>query len=180
MQKLLFDFFPIIIFFIVYKLSNIYTATAALIVATAIQIGYEIIKHRKVSMMHIITFVLVFVLGGATIYFHDADLIKWKVTVVNWLFGVIFIFSTYLMQKPIICRLMEENISLPMLIWRRLNNIWGLFFLFLGTLNLIVAYSFSTDFWVNFKLFGLLGITLLFVILQGIYLAKHIEHKDES
>ncbi len=156
---------------------DIFTATFALIIATAIQLGYELIRYRKVSMMHIITFVLVLILGGATIYFHDEALIKWKVTIVNWLFGAIFIFSTYLMKKPIIQRLMEENIDLPYPIWKRLNNIWGLFFFFLGAINLVVAYYFSTNFWVDFKLFGMLGITLVFVILQGIYLARHIDHK---
>ncbi len=177
MKKLLFDFFPIIIFFVVYKMYDIYTATVALIIATAIQLTYEIIRYRKVSMMHVVTFVLVLILGGATVYFHDEALIKWKVTIVNWLFGVIFIFSTYLMQKPIIQRLMEESIELPQKIWKRLNNIWGVFFLFLGAINLIVAYNFSTDIWVDFKLFGMLGITFVFVIGQGIFLAKHIDHK---
>ena len=180
MKKLLFDFFPIIIFFVAYKLYDIYTATLALIIATAIQLTYEVIRYRKVSMMHIVTFVLVLVLGGATIYFHDEALIKWKVTVVNWLFGAIFIFSTYLMRKPIIQRLMEENIDLPQAIWKRLNNIWGVFFIFLGILNLIVVYNFSTDVWVDFKLFGTLGITFIFVIAQGIYLSKHIDHKKDQ
>jgi intracellular septation protein len=119
----------------------------------------------------------VLILGGATVYFHDEALIKWKVTIVNWLFGVIFLFSTYLMQKPIIQRLMEENIELPQKIWKRLNNIWGVFFLILGAINLFVAYTFSTDIWVDFKLFGMLGITLVFVIAQGVFLSKHIEHK---
>ncbi|WP_119342662.1 septation protein A [Facilibium subflavum] len=179
MKKLLFDFFPIIIFFAVYKMQDIFMATFALIIATAIQLIYELIRYRKIAMMHIITFVLVLILGGATIYFHDEVLIKWKVTVVNWLFGLIFIFSTYLMKKPIIQRLMEESIELPQNIWRRLNNIWGLFFLFLGIINLIVVYNFSTNVWVNFKLFGMFGITIIFVILQGIFLAKHMEHKQK-
>ena len=177
MKKLLFDFFPIIIFFVIYKMYDIYMATVALIIATAIQLTYEVIRYKKVSMMHVITFVLVLILGGATVYFHDEALIKWKVTIVNWLFGVIFLFSTYLMQKPIIQRLMEENIELPQKIWKRLNNIWGVFFLILGAINLFVAYTFSTDIWVDFKLFGMLGITLVFVIAQGVFLSKHIEHK---
>ncbi|WP_116963516.1 septation protein A [Fastidiosibacter lacustris] len=177
MKKLLFDFFPIIIFFVMYKIYDIYTATIALIIATAIQLSYETIRYKKVSMMHVVTFILVLTLGSATVYFHDETLIKWKVTIVNWLFGMIFIFSTYLMQKPIIQRLMEENIELPEKIWKRLNNIWGIFFLFLGTVNLFVAYTFSTDIWVDFKLFGMLGITLIFVIGQGIFLAKHVDHK---
>ncbi len=177
MKKLLFDFFPIIIFFVIYKMYDIYMATVALIIATAIQLTYEVIRYKKVSMMHIITFVLVLILGGATVYFHDEALIKWKVTIVNWLFGVIFLFSTYLMQKPIIQRLMEENIKLHQKIWKRLNNIWGVFFLILGAINLFVAYTFSTDIWVDFKLFGMLGLTLVFVIAQGVFLSKHIEHK---
>ena len=177
MRKLIFDFFPIIIFFIIYKIYDIYTATFALIVATAIQMIYELIRYRKISMMHIITFVLVLVLGGATIYFHDDALIKWKVTIANWLFGIIFICSSYMMKKPIIQRLMEENIALPPAIWKNLNNAWGIFFILLGTLNLFVAYYFSTDTWVNFKLFGMLGISIIFVIGQGIFLSKHYDHK---
>lgn len=177
MRKLIFDFFPIVIFFIIYKIDDIYTATFALIIATAIQMSYEMIRYRKISMMHVITFVLVLVFGGATIYFHDEALIKWKVTIANWLFGIIFVCSSYLMKKPIIQRLMEENIELPASVWKTLNNVWGIFFIFLGTLNLLVAHYFSTDTWVNFKLFGMLGISLIFVIGQGVFLAKHYNHQ---
>lgn len=177
MKKLIIDFFPIIIFFVVYKTHDIYTATIALIIATAIQLIYEVIRYRKVSMRKLVTFFLVLILGGATVYFHDEALIKWKVTIVNWLFGVIIIFSSCLVQKPIIQGLMEESINLQPRVWRCLNNIWGVFFLALGAINLFVAYTFSTDIWVNFKLFGMLGITLVFVIGQGVFLAKHIDHK---
>lgn len=179
MRKLLFDFFPIILFFIGYKLYDIFVATAVLIVATGLQLGYELIKYRKVSPMHIITFVLVLILGGATIYFHDEAFIVWKVTVVNWIFAIIFICSSYLMDKPIIRRLMEESITLPQAVWVRLNNLWGLFFLFLGAINLVIYWSFSMDFWVNFKLFGMLALTLIFVLGQGVYLSKHLKEEEK-
>ena len=173
MKKLLFDFFPIVIFFVVYKMYDIYIATIALIIASAVQLTYEIIFYRKFSMIHLVTFILVLILGGATVYFHNETLIKWKVTIVNWLFGIILILSNIFMQKPIIQCLMEENIELPIKLWKRLNNIWGIFFLFLGAINIFVAYTFSTDTWVNFKLFGIMGIILVFVIVQGAFLTKH-------
>lgn len=179
MRKLLFDFFPIILFFIGYKLYDIFIATAVLIVATGLQLTYELIKYKRVSPMHIITFVLVLILGGATIYFHDEAFIVWKVTVVNWVFAVIFICSSYFMDKPIIRRLMEESITLPKDIWLKLNNLWGLFFIFLGVINLVIYGLFSMNFWVNFKLFGMLGLTLIFVLGQGVYLSKHIKEEEK-
>ena len=177
MKKLIVDFSPIIIFFVIYKIHDIYTATIALIIATAIQLIYEIIRYRNVLIMRVVTFILVLILGGTTVYFHDELLIKWKTTIVNWLFGVVFILSTYLIQKPIIQQLMEERIELPQKIWTHLNNIWGVFFLILGAINLFVAYKFSTNIWVDFKLFGMLGITVVFVIGQAIFLVHHINHK---
>ena len=173
MRKVILNFFPIFIFFIVYKKDNIYSATIGLMIAGIIQIIYEIIRYRKISIMNIITFLLGLFFGSATIYIHSETLIKWKVSIIYWLLGIIFIFSSYLMKKPIIQCLIEENIKLRVSIWKVLNNIWGIFFIFLGILNFLIAYYFSTDTWVNFKIFGILGIIIIFTIFQGLFVAKH-------
>lgn len=171
MNKVLFDILPIIIFFITYKLYDIYVATITLIITSAVQLMYKAICYRKISMIELTTFILVFFLGGFTVYFQDDMLIKWKVTIINWLFGIILIISTYL-QKPIIQKMIGKRVKLPKKIWHQLNNTWGLFFLFLGTINLIIAYNFPTNIWVNFKFFGILGMTFTFIMLQVILLKK--------
>ena len=177
MKKLFFDFFPIVIFFIVFKIHGIYYATGALMIASAIQISYELIRYRKVEMMHIITLVLVLVFGGMTIYFHDDRFIQWKVSIINWLFALILLASHFFMKKPIIRMIMEKNIVLPDQVWKRLNLIWIMYFTILGAINIYVAYNYSLNAWVNFKTFGLIGITLAFIVGQSVYLYKHM---DES
>lgn len=177
-MKLLFDFFPIILFFAAYKLYGIYAATVVAIVATVLQVGFSWLKHRKIENMHLITLVLIVVMGGATLYLQDERFIKWKPTVVNWLFGIAFLGSQVIGKQTIIERMMKSNISLPRLIWRRLNMSWAIFFILLGFINLYVMYTVDTATWVNFKLFGMLGLTLLFVVLQAIYLSKHIPQKE--
>jgi intracellular septation protein len=175
MKKLFFDFFPIVIFFIVFKIHGIYYATGALMIASAIQISYELIRYRKVEMMHIITLVLVLVFGGMTIYFHDDRFIQWKVSIINWLFALILLASHFFMKKPIIRMIMEKNIELPDLVWQRLNFIWITYFTILGAVNIYVAYNYSLNAWVNFKTFGLIGFTLIFIIGQSVYLYKHMD-----
>jgi len=182
MKKLLFDFFPIIIFFVVYKYSNdILIATAVLIPATCIQVFYAYWRTRKVEKMYLVTLGLVVLLGGATIMLQDKVFIQWKPTVVNWLFALVFLGSEFVGRKNILERMMDAQLTLPKPIWRRLNFIWILFFTVVGLLNLYVAFSgrFSEAQWVDFKLFGMLGLTVVFVILQGIYLARHINVQDE-
>ena len=175
-MKLLYDIFPVIVFFIIYKLFGIYVATGALIVASAVQIAYLWLRHRRVETMHVITFVLVLVFGGATIILHDAKFLQWKVSIVNWLFGLAFLFSQWFTQKPLIQRILEQNVGLPQPIWRRLNSMWAIFFLIMGVLNAIVAHWFSLNTWVDFKVFGILGLTILFVILQSAYLYRHLKN----
>ncbi len=178
-MKFLYDFFPIILFYLFYKLQDIYWATGAAIVGTGLQVGISWVRHRKVEKMHLITFGLLVVLGGATILFHDAAFIKWKVSVVNWLFGVVFLGSQFIGGKTIAERMMGAAIQVPAEVWRRLNLGWALFFLGLGFLNLWVMYSVDEATWVNFKVYGLLGLTFLFVIAQSFYLARHVsEEKD--
>lgn len=179
-MKLLFDFFPVILFFIAYKLEGIYVATAIAIAATLLQVGYLWLRHRRVEAMHLVTLGLIVIFGGATLYLHDEQFIKWKPTVINWLFGVAFLTSQFLGDKPIIQRMMAPNVALPQPIWYRLNLSWALFFLFLGAVNLFVVYRFDTDVWVNFKLFGMLGLTVAFVLLQAAFLARYLPESTEE
>ena len=175
-MKLLFDFLPIAIFFAVYKYTGeIIIATAVLIPATIIQVGYTWIRTHKIEKMQLVTLGLVIVLGGATVLFQDKTFIQWKPTVVNWLFGIAFLGSQYIGAKPLVQRMMEGNIELPDPIWNRLSWAWVVFFMLMGVLNIAVAYTMSEEAWVNFKLFGMLGLTLVFIVLQGIYLTKHLK-----
>jgi len=174
-MKFLFDFFPILLFFVAYKTHGIYAATVVAIVASFIQVGYAWLKHRKVETMHWITLALIVVFGGATLLLQDELFIKWKPTVLNWLFGLVFLASQYIGQKTIIQRMMGASITLPNEIWTRLNFSWVMFFISVGFINLYVVYNFDTDTWVNFKLFGMLGLTILFVLLQGLYLTRFLK-----
>lgn len=179
-MKFLFDFFPIIIFYIGYKMYDIYYATAFAIAATFIQISLYWLKNHRFEKMHLITMALITILGGATIYFHDPAFIQWKVSIINWLFGLILIGSQYIGKTPLIERMMNHAISMEQGIWKRLNTAWGLFFLGMGFLNLYVMFNFEEATWVDFKVYGLLGLTIAFVILQSIYLAKHIQENDND
>jgi len=174
-MKLLFDFFPILLFFIAFKLYGIYIATAVAIGACVIQVGSFWLKFRRFETMQLVTLGCVAVLGGATILLHDELFIKWKPSVLYWAFGVIFIGTHYLSKKTLLQRLMDHKVTLPLQVWYRLNFSWAVFFILLGFLNLYVVYNYSTDAWVNFKLFGTLGLTLAFVILQSLYMSRHVD-----
>jgi len=174
-MKLLFDLFPVILFFIAYKTYDIYVATAVIIVASILQVGYVYLKQGRIEKMHIITLVLVLLLGGLTLILQDETFIKWKPTIVNWGFALIFLGSHYIGQKPIVQRMMDQAIQLPNPIWYKLSWMWIGFFIFSGILNLYVAYRFDTDTWVNFKLFGLMGLTFVFIILQGLYISRYLK-----
>ncbi len=182
-MKLLFDFMPIAIFFGVYKYTgDMIIATAVLIPATIIQMLITWLRTHKIEKMQLVTLGLVVVLGGATVLLQDKTFIMWKPTVVNWLFAVAFLGSQFIGAKPLVQRMMESAIELPAPIWNRLNQAWVLFFLVMGGLNLFVAFTMSEETWVNFKLFGMLGLTLVFIILQGVYLSKHLpkQNKDDD
>lgn len=177
-MKLLFDLFPVVLFFIAYKMYDIYTATAVIIVASVVQVGYFYLKHKRVEKIHIITLALILVLGGLTLVLQDEDFIKWKPTIVNWGFALVFLGSHYIGQKPIVERMMGQAISLPEIIWIRLSWLWITFFIFSGVTNLYVAFNYDTDTWVNFKLFGLMGMTVVFILIQGIYISRYIQETD--
>ena len=120
--------------------------------------------------MHVVTFVLVLVFGGLTIWLHDAMFLKWKVSIVNWLFGAAFLLTQLIGKRTLVEMLMNAQIQLPKLVWQRLNTMWGVFFLLMGTLNIYVVYHYSTATWVDFKVFGMLGLTVIFIIIQTAYL----------
>ena len=183
-MKFLFDFFPVIVFFIVFKsyenqTEGMLAATAALIVATLLQVAYTWLRHKKIEKMHIITLVLVIIFGGATIYFKEPQFLIWKVTIANWLFAAVFYASHFIGNKtPIVKRMMQANINMPDQAWNHLSLSWVAFFFLTGVINLLVAHFYSFDIWVDFKLFGILGLTVLFVILQGIYLSRFMSEED--
>ncbi len=184
-MKILFDFFPILLFFITFKLyadptEGVLAATLVAIVASFVQVAIVWVRRRQVEKMHLVTLALIVVLGGATLLLRDEIYIKWKPTAVNWLFAMAFLVSQFIGRKSLVQRMLEGNFALQATIWNRLNASWVLFFLLMGFLNLIVVYNFDTETWVNFKLFGLLGLTLLFVLAQSLYLVRHVKQDDSA
>ncbi len=179
-MKFLFEMFPIILFFAAYKFKGIYVATSVAIAASILQITYTWFKNRKVEKPMIISLVVIIVFGGATLLVHNELFIKWKPTVLYWIFAVILIVGRYGFNKNFIQAMLQKQIDVPLHVWERLNNSWAVFFAVVGALNLYVAYHFSTNIWVNFKLFGILGCMILFVIIQSIMLAPHIKETVEK
>ncbi len=179
-MKFLTDFFPILLFFVAYHLYDIYIATAVAIVAAFFQVGFLYVRKQTIEPMHWITLVILVVFGGATLILQDEQFIKWKPSVVNWLFGVVFLGSHFIGKKPLVQRLMEANIAMPAPVWTRLNLMWVVFFMVIGAINVYVFTHYDTDTWVNFKLFGMLGITLVFVVIQALYLARHVQQAETS
>ncbi|MEZ8286597.1 septation protein A [Vibrio splendidus] len=176
-MKQILDFIPLIIFFALYKMYDIYTATGALIVASAVQIVLTYIIYKKVEKMQIITFLMVAVFGGMTIFLHDDNFIKWKVTIVYALFATGLTVS-HLMGKSAIKGMLGKEISLPETVWGKINWAWTLFFTLCAILNVYVAFNLPLDVWVNFKVFGLLIATFAFTLLTGVYIYKHLP-KDQ-
>ena len=171
-MQLLFDFFPLISFLIAYKIAGIFVATGVIIAAVLLQTGIQWVRFRKVSSMALISAALVLVFGGLTLWIHDEAFIKWKVTVVNWLFAAGFLLSQFIGERPMIQRLLGSSVTLERPLWLKLNGVWAGFFLAMGLVNLYVMYNFSTDVWVNFKVYGLFGLTIVFALLQGVWLAS--------
>jgi intracellular septation protein len=178
--KVLYDFLPVLLFFVAYKLFDIYVATGVAILASLVQVGVLWWKHRRVETMHLVTLALIVVLGGSTLLLQDEMFIKWKPTAVNWAFALVFLASQYVGKKPLARRMMEKAAELPEAVWLRLNWSWVGFFLALGAANLYVVYHFDTDTWVNFKLFGMLGLTLLFVLAQALYLSRFMPSEEKG
>ncbi len=179
-MKILFNFFPILLFFITYKFFGIYNATGVAMIASSIQVVVFRIRHHRYEKMHLISLFLILLLGGATLFFHNPWFIKWKPTGIYWLTAVFFLGSGLFSQKPLIQKFMESNLTLSSGVWKRLNYAWVLFFIAMGAANLYVAYYFNTDTWVNFKLFGTTSATVVFVLLQALYLTHHTLDKPPS
>jgi intracellular septation protein len=203
-MKILLDFLPILLFFGTFKFTErnaqasadfatehfgflvsggvvgptegpVLLATLVVIVATLAQIAFMLARGKKIDLMLWISLALVTVLGGATVWFHNETFIKWKPSVLYWAMGLSFLISQWVFRKNLLHTLMGGQLELPPDVWQRLNLAWVAFFGLMGVLNLYVAYSFSTDTWVNFKLFGGLGLMLLFTLAQGLYLSRHIQ-----
>ncbi|MCO5122102.1 MAG: septation protein A [Burkholderiaceae bacterium] len=178
-MKLLADFLPIILFFIAYQVWDIYVATAVAIAASAMQIAWTLLRGRKVEPMQWTTMLIIAVFGGMTLFFRDETFIKWKPTVVYGLFAIGLLVARYGMGRNLIRTMMEKQVSLPDPIWTSLNWVWVAFFAVMGILNVVVAYTFSTDFWVQFKLFGTLGLTVLFIVAQALWIGRHAEETSQ-
>lgn len=179
-MKFLFDLFPVILFFATFKLAGIFAATTVAIVATLAQIGWMKWHHGKVDGMLLASGVIVVVFGGATLLLHDETFIKWKPTVLYWLFALVLSIAEIFWRKNLIRSMMQEQITLPDAVWRTLNHAWAAFFAVLGVVNLYVAFHYSTESWVNFKLFGTTGLMLAFVVAQSLMLSKYVEEEEKK
>nr|WP_218576061.1 septation protein A [Pseudomonas sp. SLFW] len=187
------DFIPLILFFIVYKISpqavdilghsimvgGIFSATAVLIASSIVVYGILYIQQGKLEKSQWLTLAGCLVFGSLTLAFHSETFLKWKAPVVNWIFALVFAGSHFIGDRLLIQRIMGHALTLPQSVWTKLNIAWIVFFLFCGAANLYVAFTYQ-DFWVDFKVFGSLGMTLLFLIGQGIYLARHLHDADPS
>ncbi|MFV0574099.1 MAG: septation protein A [Vibrio sp.] len=172
-MKQFIDFIPLVIFFFLYKTYDIYVATGALIAATAIQVAVTYALYKKVEKMQLITFVMVAIFGGMTLFFHDDNFIKWKVTIIYLIFAIGLLISDY-MGKPVIKGMLGKEITVPDTVWKRINLMWVGFFSICAVINIYIAYRLPLDVWVNFKVFGLLIATFVFTLISGIYIYKHM------
>ncbi len=176
-MKFLFDLFPVVLFFVAFKLAGIYVATGVAIAATFLQVGWLKLRGKRVEPMLWASLGIIAVFGGATLFLQDETFIKWKPTVLYWLLGCVLAVAAVVFRRNLIRTMLSQQVQLPDPVWSRLNWSWVGFFAFMGALNLYVAYNYSTDLWANFKLFGGMGLMLLFVVLQAAFLARHVEDK---
>ena len=176
MKKFLFDLFPLILFFVVFRYADIYAATAAAIAASVLQFAWLKLTGKTIEATHWINLSVIVLFGGATLLFQNDAFIKWKPTVLYWIFAAALLGSQWLFRHNLMRRLMGGQITLPDPVWNRLNLAWAGFFTVSGALNLYVAFSghFTESQWVNFKVFGLMALLLLFVILQSLWLSRHL------
>jgi len=186
-MKFLFDVFPLLLFFAAFKLYDIYVATAVAIVASIAQVGVFWWRHRRFETMHLITLAVIVVFGGLTLLLHNDTFIKWKPTILYWVFGALVLGSHLVGSKTVMERLLGGQLKLPARVWHQVNLAWGLFFLAVGALNLYVAFYYAPEqaaeirqaTWVNFKVFGLMGLTFAFAIVQALFLARHMRDEKE-
>lgn len=176
-MSFLYDFFPILLFFTFYKIYDIFVATGVAIIATLIQVIYTKIKTKKFNKTHLLALGTISILGGATIFFKNEMFIKWKTTAVYWLLALLFLFSKLVSKKHFLQHFASNSFQLPEKIWSKLNLSWVIFFSLMGFANIYIVYNFDTNTWVNFKLFGTMGLTFVFVVIQAIYMSKFINSK---
>jgi intracellular septation protein len=197
-MKFLFDLFPVIVFFAAYKLAGggdkggscivtpdtpitqdpILLATGLAIVATLGQVGWLLLRRKKVDGMLWVSLAIVTLFGGATLVLRDPTFIQWKPTILYWSFSAVFLLSPLFLRRPLAQAMLEEKISLPPKIWGRLNASWVAFFAFMGAVNLAAVRTLSCNDWVNFKFYGFTGLMLLFVMGQALFLARHVDVKE--
>lgn len=177
-MKFFFEIFPVIIFFFVFKTHGIMAATAAAILATLVQAGWSWMRHGKVERMMLINLGVIVILGGATLALNDETFIKWKPTALYWAFALILLVSSNIFKKNLIKTMMASKMTMKDDIWNKLNLSWSGFFIFMGIANIYIAFNFDTDTWVNFKLFGGMGLLLLFALGQALLLSKHIKPNE--
>lgn len=171
-MKLLYDLFPVLLFFIAYKFFGIYIATGVAIAASLLQIAYSALR-KKLEIMQIITGVIIVIFGTLTIALHNPIFIKWKPSIINWMFAIVFYVSKFFGDKTLLERIVGDKVNMPAIAWKKLNLMWIAFFFLTAVANIIVVYTFSTDIWVNFKVFGLMGLTFIFVFWQAFFISKN-------
>jgi intracellular septation protein len=178
MLNLFYDFLVVLLFFVAFKLYGIYVATMVGIVGSVLQVILTRIFRKKYDKKQLLVMAIFLLFGGMTLYFHNPIFVKWKPTIVFWIFGFAFLISQFIGKQPLMQRMMQhvldEKTSVPKTVWRQLNLAWSLFFLILGTVNIFIAYHFTTDTWVNFKLYGVFSAMLLFGFAQAFFLARYI------
>ena len=179
-MKLLTDFLPIALFFITFKLAGIYVATAVAIAATLLQIGWLYFRNGKVEAMQWVSLVIIVLFGGATLVFNDDTFIKWKPTVLYWLMGAALALGHLVFKRNFLQSLMGSQLELPAPVWLRLLWAWTGFFVLIGVLNLWVAYNFDLYTLVSYKLFGGMGLMLVFVVIQALYLSRFIKNDEAA
>ena len=179
-MKLLVDFFPILLFFIAFKLEGIYVATGVAIAASFLQLIYLWRKQGRIEPLQWTSLAVIVVFGGATLMLHNETFIKWKPTVLYWLMALALAAGWLVFKRNGIRLMMEKQVSLPDRIWVNLLWAWAVFLVIMGVLNVWVAYAFDTEIWVNFKLFGAMGLTLLFVIGQALWLGRHVREDGDA
>jgi intracellular septation protein len=181
MLNILIDFIPVLLFFIAFKWWGIYQATVVGIVATGAQVIFTRLWKKKFDKQQVFTFFVFLFFGGLTLYFHNPIFVKWKPSIIFWILGLVFILSQLIGNKPLSQRmlehLIEEKAAIPAIVWKRLNLGWATFFILLGTLNIFIAYHYSTETWVNFKFYGILGLFFLFGFLQSLYISRYMQAK---
>jgi intracellular septation protein len=178
-MKLLADFFPIILFFAAFKFAGIYVATGVAIAATVIQIAWLRFTRGKVEPIQWVSLAIIVAFGGATIALHDETFIKWKPTILYWVMGAILAAGQLVIRKNLLKSVMGSQLELPEEAWRVMTWSWIAFFALMGVINLWVAFNFDTNTWVNYKLFGGMGLMVVFILGQAVYLSKHVKEEAE-